>query len=218
VLDAKQLKTDLGITEPQLRKWVAEGLPVAELKPRRFDEAAVTEWLRSTGKVEPEPEPEQIVTTRAELANLLGVNTRTVAEWLNDPDFPGTAGQPGRANGYFPVGKIREWMSARPQYEDESSELNSALKRERLEKLRLENSETAGRLIDRAAVEGWVARKAALARQKLATLEPIVMQSLPTDIDSRVRAQLATDLRGIIDQMLTILARTYSDDSDGETD
>jgi len=109
-------------------------------------------------------------------------------------------------------------MAARPQYEDESSELNSALKRERLEKLRLENAETAGRLIDRAAVEGWVARKAALARQKLATLEPIVMGSLPPEVDARVKAQLAADVRGIIDQMLTELARVYTDDSDGEDD
>lgn len=218
MLDAKQLKEQLGITEPTLRQLLKEGLPLAESKPRRFDESAVVQWLEETGRVEPQPEPEQIVTTRAELANLLNVNIRTVAEWLNDPDFPGHAGQPGRANGYFPVNKIREWMAGRPQYEDQANELNSALKRERLEKLRLENAETAGRLIDRAAVEGWVARKAALARQKLATLEPIVMQSLPTEIDPRVRGQLGADLRGIIDQMLTILARTYSDDSDGESE
>jgi hypothetical protein len=194
-----------------------EGMPSLASKPKRtFDEAAVVEWLRKTGKVEAEPEPDQIVTTRAELASVLGVNIRTVAEWLNDSDFPGHAGQPGRANGYFPIEKIRTWMASRPQYEDESSELNSALKRERLEKLRLENAETAGRLIDRAAVEGWVARKAALARQKLATLEPIVMGSIPPDIDPRVKAQLAADVRSIIDQMLTELGRAYRDSDDSD--
>ena len=218
MLGANELKAELAISEPQLRDWIREGMPTISRKPRRFNEAAVHKWLLETGKLEPEPIPEQIATTRAELALLLNVNTRTVAEWLNDPDFPGHAGQPGRANGYFPVDKIRAWMAARPQYEDESSELNSALKRERLEKLRLENAETAGRLIDRAAVEGWVARKAALARQKLATLEPIVMGSLPPEVDARVKAQLAADVRGIIDQMLTELARVYTDDSDGEDD
>jgi len=221
VLGANELKAELDITEPQLRAWIREGMPAISIKPKRlFDEAAVLDWLRSTGRVEPEQAPEQIVTTRAELAQLLGVNTRTVGEWLNDPDFPGQSGQPGRANGYFPVEKIRQWMASRPQYEDESSELNSALKRERLEKLRLENAETAGRLIDRAAVEGWVARKAALARQKLATLEPIVMGALPPEVDARVKTQLAADVRSIVDQMLTELARSYrdkddSDDSDG---
>jgi hypothetical protein len=216
VLGANELKAELKITEPQLRAWMRDGMPAISTKPRRFDEAAVHAWLLKTGKIEPEPQPEQVVTTRAELAQVLGVNTRTVAEWLNDPDFPGQAGQPGRANGYFPVEKIRAWMAARPQYEDESSELNSALKRERLEKLRLENAETAGRLIDRAAVEGWVARKAALARQRLATLEPIVMGSLPPEIDARVKAQLAVDVRSIIDQMLTELARSYRDKDDSD--
>lgn len=216
MLGANELKAELAISEPQLRDWIREGMPTISRKPRRFNEAAVHKWLLETGKLEPEPIPEQIATTRAELALLLNVNTRTVAEWLNDPDFPGHAGQPGRANGYFPVDKIRAWMAARPQYEDESSELNSALKRERLEKLRLENAETAGRLIDREAVGNWVARKAALATQALATLEPVVMGAMPADMDQRVKAQLVSDVRGIIDRMRSELARVYSDDSNDE--
>jgi len=113
VLGANELKAELAISEPQLRDWIREGMPTISRKPRRFDEASVHKWLLETGKLEPEPIPEQIATTRAELALLLNVNTRTVAEWLNDPDFPGHAGQPGRANGYFPVGQGHEAKSPR---------------------------------------------------------------------------------------------------------
>lgn len=189
-------------------------LVLAELTPE--ESSTVRSLLGSPKEPQPVNPPVEVFRTRAEVAEHFGVNVRTVAEWQKDKTFPGVPGAPGIRAGYYPKEEIEKWLAERTTVSDASSEINQQLKLEKLQKLQLENSEAAGRLIDRVAVEQWVARKAALARQRLSTLEPILMAAVPADVDDRVRETLAADIRRIIDLALFELASDYGSDSEDE--
>jgi len=207
------LKKELGVTSRTVQDWIDAGLPHTGKGPRqKFDTGKITDWLLATGRAS----DSRIVTNISDVANHFGVSARTVSTWIVRDGFPGRSGTPGRQDGYFPLEEIDVWRKRELVSTAQASEINDDLKRERLWKLQLENAETESRLIDRDAVEQWVARKCALARQKLMQIEPTILSAIPLETDHRVKMTLAADIRRMIDQTLSELGKVYDSDSEAE--
>lgn len=214
MLTAANLCEKLQITPKRLKAWLKAGLPsqqTAKGRPRSFDPAAVAQWLKSTGKVEADPEPpvkadaQQVATTRDEAAKLLGVHWRTLATWMKDPSFPGKAGSPGRQDGYFPIEEIQAWHAARFGSDgraaagggaSEDAELRREKLRLEVDQLRVEFERDQGRILDAQEVELLMLRHIATARTILEAISDKVESRLPTDLSVKLKAVI----RKVVDE------------------
>lgn len=113
-MNARDLRKRLGLTPRQFKSLVERGLPhhphPKDKRRRDYNAAEVRDWLITNGFADDETK-EPILATRVECASYFNVATRTVADWLNDPSFPGRSGKPGRKDGYFPVWQIQAWRA-----------------------------------------------------------------------------------------------------------
>ena len=119
-----------------LGKLVTAGMP--KEGRNKFDLQKCKQWMRENEVLfdVAAGEDEIVATTRQECGRLLGVNERTISTWQKDPDFPGSPGEPGAANGYYPINKIKIWREGRkPEDDDEHS--NKA----KLDRLRIAEKE-----------------------------------------------------------------------------
>lgn len=151
--------------------------------------------------------------TRGAAAKHFGVHSRTVAEWLTDPTFPGKAGTRGKQDGHFPIDAIGEWLRLRERNEDEADaeeseggQLNSEIKREKLRKLKLANDETEGRLIDADSVRRLFTRSHALANQMLYQLVAAVPACLPTGAGAAAKQEVRRAVQRALDEVSGQLA------------
>lgn len=224
MLTAHQLCRRLSIDKKRLQEWLDQGLP-CELQGRRrmFDPAAVAAWLQQTGKAAPtSAQPAgAIVTTRAEAANLLGVNLRTLATWLTDPTFPGKPGSPGRQDGHFPIAEINAWRAlrlgedARPA--GRASEEASAKLRKTLiqcDREQFEFERELRTILDYEATARLIERVIATAQA--------LREQLPDKIDSRLPAKLGPKtrkrIRRAVLEVLAEDAQVLSEMAAGDTD
>ena len=171
----EELATDLETDRKTIREWVKAGLPVAKKRPLTFDRETVIQWLLDNQKIA-EVEVERILLTRDEVARELKVSTRTIANWLREPDFPGRAGDPGRRNGYYPVNQIKKWRANRGF--DDCDELGLKIRREILRRLQLQNQRQMAGLIDKESVESWTAEAIEIASQVLAEMKSQLLGQL----------------------------------------
>ena len=171
----EELATDLETDRKTIREWVKAGLPVAKKRPLTFDRETVIQWLLDNQKIA-EVEVERILLTRDEVARELKVSLRTIANWLQEPDFPGRAGDRGRQNGYFPLNRIKEWRANRGF--DGDDELSLLIRKEILRRLQLQNQRQMSGLVGTAAVEAWTAEAIEIASQVLAEMKSQLLGQL----------------------------------------
>ncbi len=101
-MTAADLCTSLGITRRKLNTWIQRGLPHGRKgRAYNFDPAAVEAWLVAAGLAA----APRIETTQDAASAALGVNRRTLREWLAN-------GAPGRP-GHYDVDAIAKWRDGR---------------------------------------------------------------------------------------------------------
>lgn len=224
MLTFTELRELLGITQPQLTKWITAGMP-HELDGRRklFDEEAVAAWLIENGHAEEVAEESaqsvgQICTTRREAAAALGVSLRYFSEWLNEPGFPGFSGSPGRQDGYFPISEIEAWRANHPKFgqtgsgNDSRDRINVA----RAKKLELEYERELESLISVDVVERFIVRTLSAAKAILETLDEEVIALMPESIDAKTRTKIRRKVGDKVDQIQSTLAELIEGDEDEE--
>jgi len=224
-----ELLAKLGVGPDVLKTLLAEGLPrVGRGRSERFDWEAVCGWLEAHGYAERQP-VEQIATTYAELAGLLGmVGTnpeRTIAGWVTKPGFPGRPGTPGRRDAYLPVEQIRQWLAdqqtgrrngvAGAELDDETRELQRQLLRLKLERETRETLLELGRLADVDQVAQFNRQCIANAKSILETLPETIVDTLPR-LGPEERANVFLQIRNLIDSALQEIGRLVEGDT--ETD
>lgn len=223
------LRERLGISQPALTKLVHDGLPHAlEGRTKVFDERAVARWLLETGRatVEGQEEAGKIARTRRECADHFGVHVRTVAEWLEDPTFPGRSGTRGMRDGEFPLAEIADWMAKRDALrnggpQNDGSELRDQLLATRIEREtvrtardRLSLEEEQGRLTTIDAMVELVTRQIHIAKTLLEALPDEAAKCLPETLAAAVRADVVRRWRERIYEAERVLSETIAGDED----
>lgn len=200
--------------------WVAAGLPS---DGGRFDDSVVERWLLRTGRAGRGGGGirELVFDTRAEVARFFDVDTRTVAEWLTDPEFPGQAGDPGKRNGVFPVKRIQEWKRRRDQTSQPNQHTVAAddhrqeLARIKLEQAKINFQKQQGLAVDLGLVIQTVQAAHNVARQELRNIPPAVKRALPSDLDPRLVAQVMEDVEKIVRRSCLSIADLLAKGFDG---
>lgn len=226
-LTAKELCARIGIKPRELEQWIREGLPhEGRGRKRRFDAAAVAAWLRQTGRAKPAAAevPSQVVTTRAEAARILGVSLRTLAEWMTAPTFPGTAGSPGRQDGYFPIAEIRAWRAAAIAPTGGTPSDAEMLLARRL-KVQIDNDRAQVALekelktiADAGEVAQFIQRQIATAKALLGEMPDKVESRIPAKLDAKTRQVIRKAIEEVLAETLNALAELAAGDTDEKED
>lgn len=225
LLTADELRTKLDLTPRRLTRLLKRGLPCrGKGKKRRFDSHAVAGWLQSQGLARPaegSPLPDQVATTIAETARDLGVAPRTVAQWLTDPTFPGKAGGPGRRDGYFPLGKIREWQAMTHAAHGRAAVTDAEMLAARRLKIQIDNDRAQialekelGSIADGDEVARFLQRQIATAKALLDETADKVDSRLPGKIPPPVRLRIRQAIDEVIAETLNSLAELAVGDQD----
>lgn len=223
MLTAAELREDLNIDAATLRRWLKDGLPTkGKGAKQRFDAEAVAKWLLETGNAKPLPAApaEKVCTTRADAANEIGVNLRTLAEWLNDPTFPGKAGSPGRADSYFPIDQIRAWRAAKfgtaGGGNDELTQLRAARLRTQVEREQLELARELGSIVDFDDVRNLLENGVATAKSILDQLPEQILANLPGKLDKAIKAKIRELIQTKLEQAYDILEGLSREDEEDQ--
>ena len=233
MLTFTQLREQLGLSQPALTKLIREGMPhEIDGRAKVFDDPTVAKWLVDNGHaiVEGQTEAPRIARTRRECADHFGVHIRTVADWLEDPTFPGRSGTRGLRDGMFPLEEIADWMAKRdacrnggPQ--NDGSELRDQLLAVRIrrgsvqarrEELSLEKDE--GRLTTIDAMLELVTRQINTTKTQLESLPDAAAKVLPETIEPAVRSAVVRRWRDLIYEAERALSETLAGDTDQTTD
>lgn len=233
MLTFTQLRAALGLSQPALTKLIRDGLPYTlDGRTKVFDDRAVSRWLIETGRavVEGQEDAGKIARTRRECADHFAVNVRTVAEWLEDPTFPGKSGTRGLRDGCFPLGEIADWMAKRDALrnggpQNDGAELRDQLlaariKRETVRTARDELSleEEQGRLTTIDAMLELVTRQINIAKTLLEALPDEAAKALPETLEPAVRASVVRRWRERVYEAERVLSETIAGDTDTDTD
>lgn len=224
-MKAGELQKRLGITPAVLRTLVASGMPVGRCgRVRDFDPLAVDSWLLANGYAEPEPPPEVVCETYADLAVALGMTCRdpirVIAGWATQPGFPGTPGTPGKRNARLPVEQIRNWLATRDggsafaASDDEMRELDRERRRLQIELESQRLREQLNRLADVDEVARFNRQCAADAQAMLRPLADEVVALLPSKTASRIRAAIHKATNQLVDDAFASIARMVRGDVD----
>jgi hypothetical protein len=224
-LTAAELRTKLGLTPRRLTLLLRRGMPSeGKGKKRRFDPHAVAGWLQAEGlaKQDPgSPVADQVATTIAETARDLGVAPRTVAQWLTDPTFPGKAGGPGRRDGYFPLGQIRDWQAATHAANGRAAVTDAEMLAARRLKIQIDNDRAQialekelGSIADGDEVARFLKRQVATAKALLDETADKVDSRLPGKIPPAVRMRIRQAIEEVIAETLNSLAELAVGDQD----
>lgn len=232
LLTFTELRGQLGITARSLSALVRDGLPhVVERRKKLFDAEAVIQWLLDTGRAEIEPDPPRprIARTRRECADHFGVHLRTVADWLEDPTFPGRPGNRGQRDGFFPLEEIAEWIAARDAVRQGGPRVDVADRREELLAVRIQREsvrterdrlfleEHAGRLTSIEAMAELVTRQIHTCKTLLESLPDRAARDLPPDLPAETRSAIVRRWRDAIYEAERILSEMMTDQDETET-
>lgn len=223
MLTYTQLRKKLDISKPRLDRWLAEGLPHAgEGKKRQFDPTKVAEWMLASGKTKrPAGAPSQVATTRSEAAQLLNVSTRTLAEWLRDPTFPGKAGGPGRQDGYFPITEIEVWRNGKLGGDGRSGGDAGELAELRVRKLKIEIDQKqvefereCGSILDAEELARFQERHINTAKTLLEQLPDKVETLLPAALTPKLKARIRKVIEETVSETCNEIAQMMDGDED----
>lgn len=234
LISAAEMRNRLQIKDAAWRGLVARGLPVERVGRRVWcDVRAVGRWLESEGEEELFSRlgvARSVARTYAELAAGLGMSgrqpERILQRWAKREGFPGRPGDPGKANGHFPIDEIREWIALQgggvsAGCDDE--ELVDVARRVKL--LELEEKEQAalerlGRLADVDEVAQFARTVCANAKAVLGSIEDELIAMLPAETPAETRRQAYRRIQKRRDDLLSELARLIEGDTDdtGEDD
>jgi len=154
--------------------------------------------------------PPQILTTAVDLAKYFSVDRSTIDSWQNDPTFPGTPGDRGRKNGSFPVKEIEEWRERRFGWSRTAKTNGSAsIAVERHRKLKLENDEREGKLIDLELVTRLMVRSISTAKQLIGQLRIEIPQLLPSDTPEVVRVEIGGAIERKLESVFLAMASEF---------
>lgn len=235
MLTTKQLCERLGISARKLKTWCDEGLPFTlggkNGRQKQFEPLTVRQWMLANGKAtleqaeqqaqQPANPPDQIATTRDEAARLLGVDLRTLARYLKEPDFPGRAGSPGRRDGYFPIGAIEVWKAARFGGDGRSAAADREMAEKKMSRLdiqisreRLELERELGSICDVEEQARFYERQIATLKAILAELPDKIEAQLPPKVGRKFRQRL----RRIVEQNHADALSTLAEIAEGDSD
>jgi len=208
MMTATTLAQALTVKPPEVKAWVARGLPWhGTARRRKFDEHEVALWLVNEGEFASDAAQlnghatGKVVATIADAAVELAVNERTLKSWLKLPGFPGRPGEQGRHQaGRFPIDTIRTWRAA---YfgTGEGGEFAAARltdRREGARSKRLKNDLLEGRLYYREDVERNAAELTTRIAGRLEELPTELAAELPAKDRPRLKRRLAERVRAIL--------------------
>jgi len=229
MLSFTDLRERLGLTQPALTRLIQEGLPwhADEKRPRqkRFDPAAVRQWLVEHGRVKVDRDPladQPIANTRAAAAAHFGVSIRTLSTWSLDPTFPGRAGGPGRRDGYFPLVEIAQWLEGKPggleAIQDGQQTERVRLTKARADKAEIEVAKLQGELGDFAQIARFFERTIHNAVAVLQQMPDRVDNLLPPELPAAVRAAIRQTIDRTVHDTRTTLAELLAGDTDPAND
>lgn len=225
MLTYTDLRKSLGVSKQRLDRWLREGLPfVLEKKQKKFDPLEVRKWLITNKKVQqPQAPPatsKQIATTRGEAARLLGVSTRTFAEWIKSEGFPGQPGAPGRQDGVFPIEEIQAWRQARFGGDGRSSSDDEKLREARYRKLaiqtdreQVEFEKDLGYILDAQEMADFLARHASMTKAMLEQMADKVETRLPENLPAAIRAKIRAAINETLDSVLHLISEMAEKDA-----
>lgn len=226
MLTYTDLRKSLGVSKQRLDRWLREGLPfVLEKKQKKFDPLEVRKWLITNKKVQQPPHstpasPKQVATTRGEAAKLLGVTTRTFAEWITLEGFPGKSGGPGRQDGVFPIDAIQAWRQARFGGDGRSSSDDEKLREARYRKLaiqtdreQVEFEKDLGYILDAQEMADFLARHASMTKAMLEQMADKVETRLPENLPAAIRAKIRAAINETLDSVLHLISEMAEKDA-----
>lgn len=223
-----------------LKAWREKGMPfVREGKGYRYDPHAVANWLLESGIAttddeELDDDTGPVYRKRAEVAAVFGVHSRAVSSWLEEPSFPGRAGERSTARGgYFPARAIARWLRNNNKKaiipaglleEDPPATLSTSINpRDRLANVRADKAEhelrrLQGALVSADEVKAYFQRTCNYANTALNEFPHRVLAALPHDVDERVKRVVFTIAQQEVKDTLLIMADLLERDPDDETD
>jgi predicted DNA-binding transcriptional regulator AlpA len=175
------------------------------------DQADLLSQLVALESEEKQNEKPQILTTAVDLAKYFRVDRSTVDKWLNDPTFPGTSGDRGRKNGSFPVSEIEAWRERRGLGDASGTKPSglASIAVERHRKLKLENDEREGKLIDLELVTRLMVRSISTAKQLIGQLRIEIPQLLPADTPEVVRVEIGGAIERKLESVFLAMASEF---------
>lgn len=231
MLTFTELREQLGITQRALSQMVRDGMPhTLDGRRKVFDERAVAQWLLDTGRavLEEEDARPKIARTRRECADHFSVHLRTVADWLEDPTFPGRSGTRGLRDGYFPLDEIAEWIADRDAVRAGGPRVDVSDHREALLVARTEREtiraqidrlsleKESGRLASLDAIAELVTRQIHTAKKLLDGLPDKAARELPPDLPAKVRSAIVRRWREGIYEVEQTLSEMLADEDESE--
>lgn len=194
----QQLADELDVSIKVIDEWIVRGMP-ATGDVLEYDDAS--KWLIAEGYAS---SPDDVVQTIAELAAVLGVKSPiTATNRKNSPGFPN--GPPWKRSEVLAWLDEQEPDKNKPSHRDE-------LARVKLEQATLRLRREQGEVLSLDDVKAEMTRMHGLAKQKVKTLIPRLLQLLPADTDPRVLAEYRQQARKVIDDFLLDLATAFRGD------
>jgi phage terminase Nu1 subunit (DNA packaging protein) len=224
LLTANQLCKELKIDAKKLAGFVKAGLPhKGKGKAQRFDGDAVIEWLVAKGYAQPPAPAGPVAATIAEAAEVLGVHRRTLAEWCNDPTFPGTPGPPGRREGHFPIDEIKAWQARNfpaggGSSSNELAELKAAKLRVQVEREQLEFAKELNAIVELDDVRNLIESAINTAKSIFDEFPEQCVASMPGNLDKKLKNKIRELAERKKNEAYEMLAAMFHDDDDEESE
>jgi len=186
-----------------------------------FDEQEVARWLVDNGKatLDGETDGQRVARTRKECASHFGVHLRTLADWLEEPSFPGRAGTRGRRDGYFPLDEIADWIEQRDAGRNGGPRVDLSEKRGRLLEIKIsregrKDQEEAGALAPIGDMVEIVQRLTHTAKRMLESVPEEAAKELPAKMPGDKKAAIVRRWRRRIEEIERAISEAIAGDQD----
>lgn len=224
-----QLREQLGITQRALSNLIRDGLPcLAEGRRKVFEEEDVARWLLANNRAvlkeeEATKESPRVARTRKECAEHFHVHLRTVADWLEEPGFPGRAGTRGRRDGHFPLDEIAAWIETRDALRNGGPRLDTPGLRDEMLSIKIQRerhrlAEEEGRLARIEDMVELVERLTNTAKRLLESLPDEAAKDLPEDLPAHTKTAVIKRLRRRIFDIERVVSEAIAGDTDDTED
>ena len=196
-----QIAEQLGVPISDVNAWIEMGMPTLDADTLDYDDA--TKWLIAEGFA---ASPDETVSTLSELSAVLDVkSTITAARRRDTPGFP--SGPPWKRS------EVLAWMDDQNLSAKDKPSHRDELARVKLEQATLRLRREQGEVLPLQDVVAEMTRSHGLARQKLLTLIPRLLQLLPADTDPRILSEYRQQARKVLDDVMLDLSTAFRGDT-----